>query len=443
LWNELTEEELQRLTLDQLVGHGRQALREQAYGRAAQLLRTAARRAPFRQDVREWLAMAIEGAIDEEPAPERPATPPRTMTAARAMTPPATSAPTPRPPAPRPEPRLETPPPQPPEPTVRRASNEFDLDEEAIAPQLPLPGLQPLPPRPVPTRTSAALRSATSRSAAPRSAPPAPAPASAADVDESDTPAPATVRPFIPTGRQGVRKKKKPSNFERRHERGPLSAWLWGAMVGLVLIAAAGVGVWVYLERTAPGSVSALLPSLTHAREQDVLDAAYELLARGETALAVDKLNQLPVGPARDHTLAQIHMSQGDSFFKQQPPNYQAAIDDYNKALELEPANARYGNALALAYYTMGRAGVEDPAQRDKNLGQALRIYQSVLDLNSASLNLQDKLTALKGQADAAVGLRDDATAAKAWRAIIAAAPDSDDAKQARANLTTRGFKIN
>ena len=117
-----------------------------------------------------------------------------------------------------------------------------------------------------------------------------------------------------------------------------------------------------------------------------------------------------------------------------------AELEAKIEALKFVGDNARYGNALARAYYTLARAGGDVPAEREANVKRAFDIYRSVVDLNPP--NQQDLLTALKGLADAAVTLRDDATAAAAWRRIINAAPDSEDAKQARKNIETRGFTV-
>jgi tetratricopeptide (TPR) repeat protein len=391
LRSEFTEEELRRLSLDQLVAHGRDALREQAYRRAAGLLREAVRRAPFRQDLREWMAMALEGSIEERVLASPAAAPPDVAASPLKTTPAASRSDAP--------PRTA-------DPRARRG--EFDLDAPPL-PRLPRPG-----------------RTFGSTSAA------------------RTTPSPATADAAAKTGASGrpAARQKKPTNFERRHRRGPFSALLLGAVAGLVLAAGAGAGVWWYLERQARGSGGGpLLPMVSQARQTDVMDAANEYLARGETTLAIDTLMQLPDGPDRNRKLAEIYMSRGDYYFlRQQPPNYEAAIEAYKEALKYVGDNARYGNALARAYYTLSRVGADNVAEREANMRQAFTIYRSVVDLNPP--NRQDLLTALKGLADAAVALRDDTTAAAAWRRIIDAAPDSEDARQARNNLDTRGFKV-
>ncbi len=55
--------ELSRLNLDEIVHQGRKALDEEDWDQATPLLREAVRRAPFRQDFRDMLALAIEGSI--------------------------------------------------------------------------------------------------------------------------------------------------------------------------------------------------------------------------------------------------------------------------------------------------------------------------------------------------------------------------------------------
>ena len=68
----LTDLQLKRLELPALIEHGRQALDEDLYSRAASLFREAVHRAPFRQDLRGWLAMAIEGSIKADSEHPRP-----------------------------------------------------------------------------------------------------------------------------------------------------------------------------------------------------------------------------------------------------------------------------------------------------------------------------------------------------------------------------------
>ena len=61
---------LQRLGLEELERAAELALQAKDYERACELLREAARRAPFRQDLREMLAIAVEGRL-ASPAPPR------------------------------------------------------------------------------------------------------------------------------------------------------------------------------------------------------------------------------------------------------------------------------------------------------------------------------------------------------------------------------------
>ena len=56
-------QELSRLNLDEIVYQGRKALEDEDWDQATPLLREAVRRAPFRQDFRDMLALAIEGSI--------------------------------------------------------------------------------------------------------------------------------------------------------------------------------------------------------------------------------------------------------------------------------------------------------------------------------------------------------------------------------------------
>lgn len=59
----------------QLIEYGRQAMQSGHYRRAASLLREAVRRAPMRQDLKDYLGVAIEGALIEEQASPRQAPP--------------------------------------------------------------------------------------------------------------------------------------------------------------------------------------------------------------------------------------------------------------------------------------------------------------------------------------------------------------------------------
>lgn len=63
-----TRQPFQRLDLDDLIAAGHKALHEQDYHRAHELLREATRRAPLRQDIREWLAQAVEGKLQARPS---------------------------------------------------------------------------------------------------------------------------------------------------------------------------------------------------------------------------------------------------------------------------------------------------------------------------------------------------------------------------------------
>ncbi len=97
----LTPRELHRLEQAELIRHGRQAIQESRYRRAASLLREASRRAPLRGDLRELLGTAIEGMAIQK---SRPAAAPAPAPAPKAASPEASSPPPPAPAPPPPAP---------------------------------------------------------------------------------------------------------------------------------------------------------------------------------------------------------------------------------------------------------------------------------------------------------------------------------------------------
>ena len=368
-----------RLDLTQLIDEGRKALREEDYHRAVLIFRESIRRAPFRQDLKEGLAMAVEGTLIQGEADQRPAQS-STLTALHGQ--------------------------------VHAAPAEFAAPAEPV---LPSPKAPPATPRAAGRSLEGKVPVHSTSTDRNRKAFGGGGPAAAARPQHGSS---------------------KPSHFEKRHRRGPLSALLLGAVVGLVLIGSV-VGVfYYYLAPLVSTGKEGREAAISRAQIESILEQANNYRQKGDYALAIAQLETLPESPERSRKLAETYMAQGNLNSEQKPPQIESAIEAYNNAVRYEPDNAEYGYALGMAYLALSREKKADKTNAEKYLDLARQTFQAVLDRHP------DHVGSLDGLSRVAVLQRDNVTAANAWRHIIQVAPDSYEAERARNNLKSLNYKF-
>jgi len=406
--------------MTQLLGLGRQALNAREYERAAGLYREGVRRAPFRQDIKEWLAEALEGILISggttgRPSgvfPPSPARAPREpedyeeeaedrATAAREPERPATRFPERRPPdwAPQRDERDEPPDPE----GDRRAPgrHEIEMHDLGMAPQA----------RPRPTHAPAHPQSAHFRPSSGHG---------------SGAPPPAAHRP----GRQ------RPMDFTHRHQRGPLLALFMTGIVGLLLVGIGAGLFWGYQHYSDvlnKGGFS--MATFANARANTIVQNANMYIQKGAYSEAIEQLQKLPEGVDKQDRLSKAFDEKGMQQFIQDPPNYKGAIEDYKQAVTISPNNNAYRKHLGEAYYRLGKERSANRKESMDDWRKAQNEYEGVLSREFKDLEALNRLR------DVAIAMRDDALLNQALNRIIEAAPDSADARSARRELRERSFK--
>jgi tetratricopeptide (TPR) repeat protein len=228
----------------------------------------------------------------------------------------------------------------------------------------------------------------------------------------------------------------RPANFEKRHQRGPLSAWLVGAAVGLVLVAGAVGIAWLYIDLPAVELNGSGRPKMKPSQVDAIVEQANSYLRKGEFALAIDKLDSLSPGRQRDQLLAKAYMDQGDRYFNREPRLLEGALEAYKQAVLHDDSNPSYGNALGQVYLDLGKVkGEKDPADARQFMALARQTYEAVLQRHP------ENLRALEGLAQVATAQGDDVLKANTYRRIVEVAPDSPAANDARRNMRMLGYR--
>ncbi|MCL5270640.1 MAG: tetratricopeptide repeat protein [bacterium] len=419
---ELTPQDLQRLDLEKLIDYGRRALQTRDYDEAVAILREAARRAPFRQDLREWLAMAVETSLSAGAARQADGPPAQSTLAAMRLEP--------RGGIPQPEAPPRPAPPLPPAATGRAGGGTVMRRPEPEPPGVVMPESPAVDRFPRPAPGGGAARplagSAPREGAAFRPGFGERAPAGLGRADRG--------RPVdVKTSHYDV----KPSRFEARHRRGPLSALIMGTLAGLVFLLLGAAGFGLYLTWKGGAGAGGDSTASMSAQENLIIEKARMYQRQGDYALAIEQINTLPEGPRRNKLLAGIHLEKGDLYFtKRQPPQLESALEEYKQAVACDPDNAVSGNALGRVYYTLALAKADDESEAARYLALARQTYEAVLQRHP------DELQAMDGLGKVAIHQRNDQLAAQCWNRIVAIAPDSNEARNARNNLRSRGFTM-
>ena len=177
---------------------------------------------------------------------------------------------------------------------------------------------------------------------------------------------------------------------------------------------------------------------MNRAQINNILENARVYRQKGEFSRAIEQLMTLPAGPQRDGLLAETFNDQGDQLFIQQPPNYEGAVEAYQQALTYDKSNPKYGNHLGEAYYRLAKEK-STGKEAERYFALARRTYEAVLQ--SHPQDTQAALTALTTLTKIAIEQRDDVLLADSLRKIIEAAPDGQEAENARRDLRSRGFR--
>ncbi len=225
----------------------------------------------------------------------------------------------------------------------------------------------------------------------------------------------------------GPARTEQPSQFARRHQRGPLSAILIGVVVGLCLVAAASGGIYYFMDQR--GLLDKEPPRVSHDADYE---QAMNFVKAGQYSFAIEKLRTLPPSARRDRRLAQIFFEQGNSIREQ---NTSGAIEAYRQAFQYYPANPEYGIRLGWEYYSLGRdMQADDPNQARVHLQSARQTFEAVLETHAS--NQQALLTL--GHVAGALG--DAVTQNNSYRRVIEIAADTPEALSARQHLRTLNF---
>lgn len=376
--------------IEQLIEAGRIALREREYDHAARLLREAARRAPMRQDVRELLAMAVDGTLavrrHERDATPQPSAP---LAALRAR---------------------EVYGPHPAAQGAERAANGGERHTaviETIVPagtQTEVIELEPARPARRPLHGPGADGGRAGRS------------------QSTFGPRPTVNTAEIP----------EPTNFHARHRRGPLSALVTTVVAGLALCAAAGGLAWAYYEH---GDKLGLRPSPLDLQLAKALDQAREYRDMGKISLAINALESLPQSGKRDVELARIFTDKGNAALSATPPQAEGALEDFKQAANFNPNNLEAIHGQATAYFRLA-GKVESQETRTRYLKQARELLETSLTLDPRSVRAMWLLS------EVAIRQRDDILVARMYRQIIETAPDSNEAREARNRASQRNLKL-
>lgn len=441
LRQELTQQELNRLSIAQLVEYGRQSLQGQAYDRAASLFRESVRRAPFRQDLKELLSMAVEGSLQNKSAPYR------AMDRSPAPPPPSAPPPPPRPDR-LPEPQSEriysqerppqrerfnpdrTAPRMPERMSDRlpdRADNGYDSEPPITHREVELPGFTPVNPDPAQMNSSRPMRPA-------RPAPPAqPGYPVRPSAYHTEAPRfhPGTGHGSRPMTAQPVR--RKPINFGKRHQRGPLSAIFMGGLAALLVIAMGAGLFWLYVHYD---KVKELIDQATFskAKSSSIIERANVYSHEGKFTLAIELINTLPNEAERNAILARTFNEQGDQLFSQK--NYVGAIEAYQNAVKYDPTSAVFGNHLGESYFRLAQDKQDQREAAKRYLALARQSYEAVLSVDPKNLD------ALRVLVRIATEQRDDILKANTYKKIIEVAPDSEDAMNARRARRSLGYRL-
>ena len=231
--------------------------------------------------------------------------------------------------------------------------------------------------------------------------------------------------PAPPAGGVAGGKARRPKDFAKRHERGPLSALLVGMLVGLALLGVAGMGVWIYLHPPERGPLAALGET---ARLNAAVEQAELFKAKGQYAQATEQLENLPASPRRDRALGRLYMDIGDIALRRE--NLPGAIDAYVKAAQLVPDEPSYGIGLGLAFYQLAQETMERDAARGRELlDRAIQSYLAVSERNPTN---QEALLEI---ARAARAKGDVVMQAEAYRRAVRIDPDTEAGRDAARNL--------
>lgn len=373
---------LARLDVPALIHYAEQAMRDGAPGEAAKYLRTAVRKAPLRQDLREMLSAATEAEIERAKRAQQMA--PQVLPRSNRR------------------PLIEDDPRQHPdeEPAAIqeiRMDPPVERDEE-----LELTRRMPRVPAGAPPQAQTKARRA-------------------------------------PASRETQEAFR--SRYQERHRRGPMSATIVAmGVTALLITGAASAVVWYYYERasaTAASSASAS-PSTTSGlrpdRDRELMQKARDYENQNQFALAMEQLQMLSESPEKKKQIAEAYARQGDYFTFHN--RYNEARNAYQLALENDPASSLYAHDLGSTLYLLGRHQQSiDPNAAMAKYEEAEKHLQRALELNPSypqAIYRLGKLYAARG---------DSPSAAQYYRRLIQQFGDSKEAKEARADLEQMGLK--
>jgi len=153
-------------------------------------------------------------------------------------------------------------------------------------------------------------------------------------------------------------------------------------------------------------------------------EKALELI---DEAMAMQPDDPRPLKKKKSEALLAL----GDTAFERE--QFQDSIDSYSKAVEADSDSAEAFFRLGQAYFCLGRKTATDKQRAQQLLQRAESSYKTSLILEPDNVAVYDAL------ANTYVRINRSEEAVKAWVRIMQLAPDSLEAKQAIKNLIARG----
>lgn len=380
--NDAHRRSLARLDIPTLIERADQYLDLADYEQAIAYLRTAVRRAPLRQDLRDHLFDALRRKVESGAS------------------------------APRPIPRVTR------GPLFESASREARADDDAFefeAIETDAKSDQGHPTSASEPGTGATKRKPRAAGGRPRKKP-------------------SSLGRAVPRRRASAVRGPKLGRAAERHV--PKSATALGSAFAFIAFAGlAAVVTWFYFDRTTSTERIAREHAAVGARrDQRLLESARQYEQENQFALAIEQLELLRDPPLRDRRLSEIYSRQGD--FCTRNKRYNAARDAYQRALEKQPDNPGYVYDLGATLYMIGRQ--QQTIQRSEALerfDEAERYLKRAIELEASGPGVYEILARIENARGNAIG------AQNYLRLIIERFGESREAANARTDLQSMGLK--
>lgn len=376
--NDAHRRSLARLDIPTLIERADQYLDLADYEQAIAYLRTAVRRAPLRQDLRDRLFDALGRKVESGAS------------------------------APRPLPRVTR------GPLFESASREARADDDAFEFE--------------------AIETGGPDDSASDSEPETGTPKRKPRAAGGPRKKPSSLGRAVPRRRASAKPVAKFGRTAERHV--PKSAAALGSAFAFIAFAGlAAVVTWLYLDRTTSTErIARQHAEVGVRRDQRLLETARKYEQENQFALAIEQLELLTDPALRDRRLSEIYSRQGD--FCTRSKRYNAARDAYQRALDKQPDNPNYVYDLGATLYMIGRQ--QQTIHRSEALerfDEAERHLKRAIELEASGPGVYEILARIENARGNAIG------AQNYLRLIIERFGDSREAANARTDLQSMGLK--